>query len=92
MSPVAGAEAAAATRDEPFSHPYEAFHRALARTTAALGARVAFSGFGGDQLFYVSHAFFADLLRRGRLRTFVREWRAKGSPGLRRPPIPEPGT
>jgi asparagine synthase (glutamine-hydrolysing) len=80
---MAGAETAAATRDEPFSHPYEGFHRALARTTAALGARVAFSGFGGDQLFYVSHSFFADLLRHGRLRTFAREWRAKGSPGLR---------
>lgn len=71
----------AARRDEPFSHPFEMWHRALARGTRAVGARVALDGYGGDQLFQLSEVFFADLLRAGRWGELAREWREKGMRG-----------
>jgi asparagine synthase (glutamine-hydrolysing) len=66
----------AITRDEPAAHPYEHWNRALAGGSRHIGARVAFHGVGGDQLFQVSPVFLADLLRTGRWITFAREWRA----------------
>jgi asparagine synthase (glutamine-hydrolysing) len=69
-----GAEAGAAARDEPLAHVYENWNRALARGSRDLGARVAFTGYGGDQLFSVSDVYLADLLVRGRWRTLAREW------------------
>jgi asparagine synthase (glutamine-hydrolysing) len=71
----------AAARDEPFAHAFEMMNRALAAGSRASGARVAFDGVGGDQLFQVSEVYFADLLRAGRLRTLAREWRGKGLSG-----------
>ena len=65
----------AAGRDEPFGHPFESWHRALARGTRSVGARVALEGVGGDQLFQVSDVFMADLLRTGRWTELAREWR-----------------
>lgn len=71
----------AAQRDEPFAHPFEMWHRSLARGTRATGARIALEGVGGDQLFQVSEVFFADLLRTGRWTELAREWKAKGMTG-----------
>lgn len=71
----------AAARDEAFAHPFEMWHRSLARGTRATGCRVALEGVGGDQLFQVSEVFFADLLRTGRWGELAREWRAKGMRG-----------
>lgn len=71
----------AAERDEPFAHPFEMWHRSLARGTRATECRVALEGVGGDQLFQVSEVFFADLLRTGRWAELMREWKAKGMTG-----------
>jgi len=68
----------ASRRDEPFAHAFEMWHRALARGTRAVGARVALDGMGGDQLFQVSEVYFADLLRTGHWMELARDWRAKG--------------
>jgi asparagine synthase (glutamine-hydrolysing) len=68
----------AAARDEPFAHPFEMWHRSLARGTRATHSRIALEGVGGDQLFQVSEVFLADLLRTGRLGELAREWKAKG--------------
>jgi asparagine synthetase B (glutamine-hydrolysing) len=62
----------AARRDEPFAHPFEQVNRALAAAGRALGARVMFDGYGGDQLFIASPGFLADLVREGRWRDFLR--------------------
>jgi asparagine synthase (glutamine-hydrolysing) len=74
-------EERAAARDEPFAHPFEMWHRSLARGSRATGARIALEGVGGDQLFQVSEVYFADLLRTGRWAELAREWRAKGMTG-----------
>jgi len=71
----------AANRDEPFAHPFEMWHRSLARGTRATHSRVALEGVGGDQLFQVSEVFLADLLRTGRVAELAREWKAKGMSG-----------
>ena len=71
----------AANRDEPFAHPFEMWHRSLARGTRATHSRVALEGVGGDQLFQVSEVFLADLLRTGRFSELAREWKAKGMSG-----------
>lgn len=71
----------ASKRDEPFAHPFEMWHRSLARGTRATDCRVALEGVGGDQLFQVSEIFFADLLRTGRWAELAREWKAKGLSG-----------
>ena len=72
----------AAERDEPFAHVFETWNRALIARTRGLGARVAFDGNGGDQLFYGSNVFLADLLRTGRWGELRREWRSKGGTDL----------
>ena len=71
----------AAVRDEPFAHPFEMWHRSLARGTRATHSRVALEGVGGDQLFQVSEVYLADLLRTGRVAALAREWKAKGMSG-----------
>ena len=71
----------AAVRDEPFAHPFEMWHRSLARGTRATNSRVALEGVGGDQLFQVSEVYLADLLRTGRLTELAREWKTKGMTG-----------
>ncbi|MEP7066400.1 MAG: asparagine synthase-related protein [Gemmatimonadota bacterium] len=71
----------AATRDEPFAHPFEMWHRSLARGTRATDCRVALEGVGGDQLFQVSEVYLADLLRTGRALQLARDWKAKGMSG-----------
>jgi asparagine synthase (glutamine-hydrolysing) len=71
----------AAVREEPFAHPFEMWHRSLARGTRATNSRVALEGVGGDQLFQVSEVYFADLLRTGRLTELAREWKSKGMSG-----------
>jgi asparagine synthase (glutamine-hydrolysing) len=76
------AEEGAAGRDLPSAHTYEHWNRALARASRAAGARVAFDGNGGDQLFQISDVFLSDLLRAGRYATLWREWRTKGGRGL----------
>ena len=73
-----------AARDEPFAHPYETFNRALARRARETGARVCLNGVGGDALFQASAGFLADLLRRGRLRSTLREWQSLSGPSGRR--------
>lgn len=65
----------APVQDEPFVHPYSAFNALLARAARGTGARVMFTGLGGDHLFHVELSYLADLLRAGRLRTLGRELR-----------------
>lgn len=68
----------AARRDDSIAHMYEHWNRALARGARAVEARVVLDGNGGDQLHQVSPTYFADLLRRGRLRELWRDARALG--------------
>jgi asparagine synthase (glutamine-hydrolysing) len=72
----------AAERDVPFAHTYEHWNRALARGSRTVGARVAFDGNGGDQLFQVSDIFLSDLFRAGRWTEVARQWRAKNGTGV----------
>ncbi len=60
---------------EPFTHAFQSMIRGLAGASRSAGARVALEGYGGDQLFQVSDIYLADLVRRGRFLTLVREWR-----------------
>jgi asparagine synthase (glutamine-hydrolysing) len=94
---LAGAESNAGQRDGPSAHTYEHWNRALAAGTRSLGARVAFDGNGGDQLFQISDVFLSDLLRRGRVSATALQWRAKGGRGagtffdwVIAPALPEP--
>lgn len=78
-------EEGAAARDLPFAHTYEHWNRALASGSRAVGggARVAFDGNGGDQLFQLSDIYLSDLMRGGRWLSLRREWRTKGGRGVR---------
>jgi asparagine synthase (glutamine-hydrolysing) len=73
--------AEAAERDEPFAHPYSPTNRGLASAAASAGARVEFNGYGGDTLFHGELSYLGDLLARGRIGEFVREWRSEGLQG-----------
>jgi asparagine synthase (glutamine-hydrolysing) len=73
----------AAERDEPFAHPFEMFNRMLAREAVRQGSRVGFNGMMGDPLFQQSPVYLADMVRRGRLRSAVREWKGAGGSGTR---------
>ncbi len=66
----------AAERDDAFAHAFEASNRRLAQLARDTGCRVAFSGYGGDHLFQMSHIYLVDLFRTGRWRALAREWRA----------------
>jgi len=68
----------AAYRDEPYEPMYEMVTRSLARGSRAAGARIAFDGWGGDQLFELSPVNLADLFRSGRWISLAREWHALG--------------
>lgn len=68
-------------RDTPFAHTYEHWNRSLANASRAVGARVAFDGNGGDQLFQISDVFLSDLFRAGQWASLAREWREKGGRG-----------
>ena len=94
---LTGAAASAAERDGPYAHTYEHWNRALAAGARSLGARVAFDGNGGDQLFQISDVFLSDLLRGGRVSAAANQWRAKGGRGagtffdwVIAPALPEP--
>ncbi|MBK8250916.1 MAG: hypothetical protein IPK85_26505 [Gemmatimonadetes bacterium] len=70
-----------AVRDDPYAHTFEAMNLRLASTSASIGARVAFDGYGGDQLFHVSGVFLADYLARLKwraLRDAMREMEVNG--------------
>jgi asparagine synthase (glutamine-hydrolysing) len=94
---LAGAGTNATKRDGPYAHTYEHWNRALAAGSRSLGARVAFDGNGGDQLFQISDVFLSDLLRGGRVSATALQWRAKGGRGagtffdwVIAPALPEP--
>ncbi|MGQ0649173.1 MAG: asparagine synthase-related protein [Gemmatimonadaceae bacterium] len=75
----------AAVRDDPYAHTFEHMNRRLAQTSMSVGARVAFDGYGGDQLFHVSDAYLADLfvrLRWGELRRALDASAIRGLRGL----------
>ena len=65
-------------RDEPFAHPFEMWHRSLARGTRATNSRVALEGVGGDQLFQVSEVYLADLLEPAASRSSRASGRRRG--------------
>lgn len=75
------AEQRAGDRDDPYMHAFEMWNRSLARESVAAGARVAWTGLGGDALFQVSPIYFADLFRGGRWLSTWREWRGSGFRG-----------
>lgn len=94
---LAGADTNAGHRDGPYAHTYEHWNRALAAGARSLGARAAFDGNGGDQLFQISDVFLSDLLRGGRVSATANQWRAKGGRGagtffdwVIAPALPEP--
>ena len=76
-------EARVAVRDDPYAHTFEAMNLRLAATSASIGARGAFDGYGGDQLFHVSDVFLADLFARLRWRELRDAMRAMDMSGLR---------
>lgn len=83
--------------DDPFAHVFAGFNRALARECAASGARVAMTGWGGDQLFAVGLGYLADLFRNLRMVDAWREFRSFGGRSLRHfvgaaavPALPDP--
>ena len=73
----------AAARDEAPALLYGPWNAALAGASRASGARVAFDGNGGDQLFGPSYCHFADLLSSGRWIALVRELVARRALGAR---------
>jgi asparagine synthase (glutamine-hydrolysing) len=75
--------ATARNREEPWSHPYEQWNRALARTARGAGARALLDGVGGDSLFQVSAVFLSDLFKQGRWMELRRQWRIGGGGGTR---------
>jgi asparagine synthase (glutamine-hydrolysing) len=94
---LASAATTAGRRDGPYAHTYEHWNRALAAGARSLGARVAFDGNGGDQLFQISDVFLSDLLRGGRVSATANQWRVKGGRGagtffdwVIAPALPEP--
>ena len=70
-------------REDPFRAEFSGLHRGLSEASVRMGARVAFTGAGGDQVFDGSFAYWADLLRAAKLRTLRDEWRAWRKPGGR---------
>ena len=64
----------AARRDEAPALLYGPWNAALAAGSRAAGARVAFDGNGGDQLFGPATSHHAALLASGRWWAFAREW------------------
>lgn len=76
-------EARARVRDDPYAHTFEMMNRRLAQTSLATGARVAFDGYGGDQLFLSSQAYLADLFVRLQWREVRASMAAHGYHGLR---------
>jgi asparagine synthase (glutamine-hydrolysing) len=68
----------AADRDEPITHPFDQMLRRLLLTSRDYGCRVMVDGHGGDFLFQVSTAYFADLFRSGAWYELAREWWASG--------------
>jgi len=76
-------EQRARVRDDPYAHTFEMMNRRLARTSLAAGARVAFDGYGGDQLFLSSQAYLADLFVRLQWREVRASMAAHGYHGVR---------
>lgn len=62
-------------RHEPFGHAFAEFQEALARAARQLETRVLLNGSGGDQLFSGEPTYLADMLRAGRFRALLQEWR-----------------
>ncbi len=76
-------EGRAAVRDDPYAHTFEMMNRRLAQTSVSTGARVAFDGYGGDQLFHVSPAYLADLFARLQWRELRASLVAENRRGMR---------
>jgi asparagine synthase (glutamine-hydrolysing) len=71
---LADADRRAGVRDDPQVHPSESIIRRLCTEARAVGARVAFDGAGGDQLFHLSTAsVLADHFFHGRWGQLVRD-------------------
>jgi asparagine synthase (glutamine-hydrolysing) len=68
----------AAERDEPFAHVFHQICRRMMVVGRQLGTSVLLDGNGGDFLFQVSSAYYADLFRAGSWVELAREWRANG--------------
>jgi asparagine synthase (glutamine-hydrolysing) len=76
-------EQRARVRDDPYAHTFEMMNRRLARASLSAGARVAFDGYGGDQLFLSSEAYLADLFVRLQWRELRASMAAHGYHGVR---------
>jgi asparagine synthase (glutamine-hydrolysing) len=68
-------------RSAPFYHAFSGVNSKLASKSRDLGARVAFDGNGGDQLFALSDTYLADLFASFRWHQLRNEWREKGLQG-----------
>ncbi len=73
----------AALRDDPYAHTFEQMNRCLARVARGAEARVVLDGHGGDLLFQVSQAAFAELLFAGDVAGWWRMLREGEHDGLR---------
>jgi asparagine synthase (glutamine-hydrolysing) len=70
-------------RDDPYAHTFEMMNRRLAHSSPPAGARIAFDGYGGDQLFLSSQAYLADLFVRLQWRELRASMAAHGYHGVR---------
>jgi asparagine synthase (glutamine-hydrolysing) len=81
--PVLGElEHSAASRDEPWAHPFEGWNRALAAAAKNSGAATVLTGNGGDQLFASPIGQISDLFWRGKWRALRREWSERRGKGV----------
>ena len=80
---LANTRSGAGRRDEPWSHPFEHWNRALASASSGVGATAVLCGNGGDQLFSGPLGQFSDLFWTGRWSTLRREWKERKGSGLR---------
>ena len=78
-----GFETAVPRMDEPFTHAFSGFNRALGRGARAVGSHAMLNGNGGDQFYQTSIVYLADLAARGRLVALGREWKIVGEGGWR---------
>jgi asparagine synthase (glutamine-hydrolysing) len=77
--PMAGA----GERDDAVGHHFDSWNRRLSQRACAEGCTLTLTGAGGDQLFHMTSAYLADLVRGGQLVTAYSQWRKRGGSGWR---------
>jgi asparagine synthase (glutamine-hydrolysing) len=68
--------------DDPFVHPYLNVNRRMMAMAHDGGARIAFNGYGGDNLFHAELSYLSDLLARRKLLALRRAWKDEKLSGM----------